>query len=602
MARRSYRTQKVLSETRGDGTRLLRSAYDLAPVTDSTNDWLHQWAARRPDGIFLAERSGPGWRRITYRETLDQVQALAARLVARGLDQTTPILILSGNSIDHALLTLAAHYVAIPTVPVAEQYSLLPGAEAQLRYITGLIDPGLVYAEDGETFARALTLEDMAGRPLMVSRNPQPGMQLLSDGDACSAAELQAAHAQVTPDTVAKILMTSGSTSNPKGVITTQRMLCANQAQYTGALPFLEDRPPVLVDWLPWNHVFGGSNNFNQVLAHGGSLYIDDGKPAPALIGRTVENLKLQSPTIAYNVPVGFGLLRDAMQSDPELKRALFGDLDMLFYAGAALPPDIWQDLDTIARELRGGDVMLTTCWGMTETAPACIFQHQPQPVPGLVGAPLPGVTVKLVPEQEDRFEVRVKGPNITPGYYRDPDKTADAFDDEGFFLTEDAMTLAEPHNPSAGLRFAGRIAEDFKLATGTWVRATALRLELLGALKPLVQDVILTGEGRDAVGVLILPAPDVLARCGDTATGGLLQDPGYSAGIARRLAPFADPARGSASRLTRALVLSDPPSMATGEITAKGNLNFRKLLLNRSDILDALYSDTHSGVIHLAN
>ena len=592
-----YRTQKVTRDVRGDGTILLQSGYPLAPVSDSTNEWLERWHAERPDSVFLAEREGEGWRHLTYGQALRQVQQLAAGLLAEGLGAETPILILSGNGIDHGLLALAAQYVGIPFVPVAEQYSLIPGAQAQLQYVLELIDPRLVYAVDGEAFASALALPQMAGRRRVVSRNATGDMTELSQLMRAPGPEVAAARAAVGPDTVAKILMTSGSTSNPKGVVTTQRMLCANQAQYVRALPFMDQRPPVLVDWLPWNHVFGGSNNFNQVLFHGGALYIDDGKPAPHLIGRSFENLKLVSPTIAYNVPVGFAQLRDRMQQDEELKQAYFRDLDMLFYAGASLPPDVWQDLSRMAREVRGADVMLTTCWGMTETAPACIFQHEPSAAPGMVGAPLPGVTVKMVPDEGDRYEIRVKGPNILPHYFRAPDKTAEAFDDEGFFLTGDAMTLADADNPNRGLKFAGRIAEDFKLATGIWVRATDLRLELLAALKPLALDVVITGDMRNEVGVLIFPTPATVPGLQDAAgfavNADLMQD------IAERLRRFSDPGRGSANRIARAAILTEPPSMAEGEVTAKGNLNFRKVQLRRQDLVQRLYEGSgHQGRI----
>ena len=287
------------------------------------------------------------------------------------------------------------------------------------------------------------------------------------------------------------------------------------------------------------------------------------------------------------------------MLSDDALKQACFSDLDMMFYAGAALPPDIWADMDRLAQQVRGNSVMLTTCWGMTETAPACIFQHEPASVAGLIGAPLPGVQLKLVPEQGERYELRVKGPNITPGYYRDPDRTAGEFDEEGFFLTGDAVSMADPTNASAGLRFAGRIAEDFKLATGTWVRATALRLELLSTLKPLVQDVILTGEGQHEAGVMILPSPTVLSDSRN-ASDGLLDDSGYATRIVERLEPFAAAGRGSAGRITRAIILSEPPSMAAGEVTAKGNLNFSRILANREQLLKRLYDDDDPAVLHL--
>jgi feruloyl-CoA synthase len=423
----NYRPQKARREDRPDGTILLSSVHDLAPYPARTADWLHRWADERPDTVFLGERSGDGWRVIRYAEALGMVRAIAAALLGRGLGPDTRILIVSGNGVDHGLLTLAAHYVGIPTVPVAEQYSLIPGAEVQLAQIAALIRPTLVFAEDAQRFGRAFALDALDGCDVITSRNATPGMTRFDDLLAGGSADIDAAAARVGPDDVIKILMTSGSTSAPKGVMTTQRMMCANQQMYIDALPFLSARPPRLLDWLPWNHVFGGSNNFNQMLANGGSLYIDDGKPTPALIGRTIENNRLMNGTIAYNVPIGFALLRDAMKTDDDLRRRYFEDLDMLFYAGASLPADVWQDLHAMGVEIRGQAPMMNTCWGLTETGPAAIFQAEPSDLPGVVGVPLAGVTAKLVPDGEGRFEVRVTGPSVMPGYFDDPDRTADS-------------------------------------------------------------------------------------------------------------------------------------------------------------------------------
>ncbi len=603
MARQqSYRPHKVQCEDRADGSILMRSDYALGQAADTTNDWLHRWAVDRPDGVFLAERSGAGWRELRYGAALEQVRALAGGLLARGLNADTPILIISGNGVDHGLLVLAAQYVGIPTVPVAEQYSLIPGAQKQLVYILGLIRPAMVFAEDGARFGASLALPEMEGLDIVVSRGAGPGMTLFDDlPNGASMADTDAAAAQIGPDTVAKILMTSGSTSNPKGVLTTQRMMCANQQMYAEVLSLLGARVPRLVDWLPWNHVFGGSNNFNQMLAFGGSLYIDAGKPVKALIGKTVENNLLMNGTIAYNVPVGFTLLRDEMRTNQALKQKYFEDLDMIFYAAASLPQDVWQDLVDMAAEVRDEPPLMTTCWGMTETAPACVFLQEPSDEAGVIGVPLPGVTAKLVPEGGARFELRVKGPNITPGYFRDADKTAAAFDDEGYFHTGDAMTLVDPADRSRGLRFDGRLSEDFKLTTGTWVRGAALRLEMLGLLAPLAADVVITGEGKSEVGLLIIPAAGLLGEGGGlTPDGGACLGALVQADIAGRLRGRAETARGSSNRVVRALILSEPASMAEGEITAKGNLNFRKLLDRRRDVLDRLYDDTDPAVIRI--
>jgi feruloyl-CoA synthase len=596
----TYRPHRVRCEDREDGSIVMQSTYALGRSVASTNDWLHRWANERPQAVFLAERSGEGWRNLSYEAALEQVRALAAALLARGLNKDTPILILSGNGIDHGLLALAAQYVGIPHVPVAEQYSLIPGAQRQLGYILDLIKPAMVFAEDGEKFAVPLSMPQMQGLDIVVSRGAGPGMILFDALAKGGAEDVDAAAANVGPDTVAKILMTSGSTSNPKGVLTTQGMMCANQQMYCEILPLLNARTPRLVDWLPWNHVFGGSNNFNQMLAYGGSLYIDGGKPVKGLIDKTFENNLLMNGTIAYNVPVGFALLRDEMRSNQALKQRYFEDLDMIFYAGASLPQDVWQDMMDMAAEVRDEPPLMTTCWGMTETAPACIFLQEPSDMAGVIGVPLPGVTAKLVPEGGARFELRVKGANITPGYFRDAEKTAAAFDNEGYFRTGDAMTLVDPDDRNRGLRFDGRLSEDFKLTTGTWVRGAALRLEMLGVLGPLAADVVVTGEGHAEVGLLIFPAAGLLSDGRLTPDGAACLGAGVHADIARRLTGKAKTAQGSSNKVVRALILSEPPSMADGEVTAKGNLNFRKLLERRRDTLTRLYDNTDPAVIRI--
>ncbi len=574
-----YQPHDVIREDRPDGSIHLRARAPLGEVAARTTDWLDHWADATPDAVFLAERDGAGWREVSYAEAQRQARGIAAGLLERGITQ--PILILTGNSVAHALLALGAQYVGVPFVPLAEQYALIPDARKQIDFAAALVRPGAVFVEDAEALAEVLGRESLRGLPVIAAR----------DLAAMSGPSIDAAHAAVGPDSVAKILMTSGSTSSPKGVLTTHRMMCTNQAQIAACLPFLRTRPPVLVDWLPWNHVFGGSHNFNMVLANGGALYIDGGKPVPALIGKTIENNRLKQGTISFNVPVGFAALRDAMKDDADFARAFFEDLDMLFYAGASLPQDVWTDLEAMARDVRGEMPLFTSSWGLTETAPAAILQHEPTDRSGVVGVPLPGVDVKLVPA-DDRYEVRVKGPSIFRGYLGDADRTAEAFDADGYFRTGDAMRFVEDGDPNQGLRFDGRISEDFKLMTGIWVRAAALRLELLSALKGVAQDVVLTGEEQSEVGVLIVPAPGL--------RDGAAEDRGALIVDAAPLAPLAEFTGGSAARITRALVLADPPSIADGEITAKGNLNFAKLKALRAGLVARLYDDADPAVIRV--
>ncbi|WP_415401526.1 feruloyl-CoA synthase [Tateyamaria sp. SN3-11] len=581
------RPHKVVREDRADGTILLRSGYEMSAVDTSTGVWLDRWAEAAPERVFLAERSGEGWRTLSYGEARERVRTVAAGLLARELDG--PILILSGNSVDHALLSLAAQYVGLVTVPVAEQYSLIPAAHGRLRYVVDLVKPALVYAADEAAYGDALAL---CGCPAVCSVLDGSGAvafdALHGDGD------VDAAHAAVGPDTVAKLLLTSGSTSNPKAVETTHGMMTTNQAQIRDGLPFVAARPPVLVDWLPWNHVFGGSHNFNLVLANGGTLYIDDGKPLPALFPRTVENLGKVSGTISFNVPVGFAQLVRAMEADADLRETYFRDLDMIFYAGASLPQETWRILERMALNTAGRMPLITSSWGLTETAPAALLQHEPAHGAGIVGVPMTGVTVKLVDDGAGRMDVRVKGNSIFARYHDNPRKTAEVFDDEGFFITGDAMRFVDPRDINRGLRFDGRLSEDFKLSTGTWVQAAQLRLEMLALLGALAQDVIVCGHGRDEVGILIVPGPEA----SDGTRDGAALCCAASANIRKRIEMQNMQTSGSARVVTRALVLADPPDMGAGEMTAKGNINFARLLERRADLVERLYDDNDPASI----
>ncbi|MGB0250479.1 MAG: feruloyl-CoA synthase [Paracoccaceae bacterium] len=598
----NFKPHDVSSEQRSDETLLLRSNAEMGDVVDTSADWLHRWSVEAPERIFLAERSGAGWREETYQSTLQKVRAIAASLLARGMGPDTPILIMSGNGVDHGLLTLAAHYVGVPTAPIAEQYALIPAARERLEHAISLVKPRMAYVVDADKFAHAITIDALAGVEIVASdvgsQSGVTGMDTLLQGD--SGVDIDAARGQVTPDSVVKILMTSGSTSAPKGVMTTQRMMCVNQTQIADSLPFLTERPPSVVDWLPWNHVFGGSHNFNMMLANGGSFYIDDGKPLKGLFDRTVENLKMVTGSLVFNVPVGFGMLLQALKSDQDLRQRFFQDLDMIFYAGASLPQDIWQGLEHMALDVKGEVPLMTSSWGLTETAPATMIQQEPTDRSGVIGVPMSGVTLKLIPEEDGRYEVRAKGPNIMPGYYNDPQKTAEAFDGEGYFITGDAMVFVDPDNVNAGMRFDGRISEDFKLLTGTWVRATALRMSLLGHFAPLAADLVITGQDKSDIGVLIFPNKEAIETAGHALddVDGMLSDPSLLTALRDRLAAWNEANASSSTRIARAALFAEPASLVDAEITAKGNLNFRKVLQRRSAILDHLYNGSHDAVI----
>ncbi len=589
-----YRAHDVIREDRADGTILLSATAPLGPVSDKTTDWLDNWAAKTPDAVFLAERSGAGWREATYMEARDRARAIAGGLLSLGLGVGTPIVILSGNSVDHGLLSLAAQYIGAPVVPVAEQYALIPTARTQIDHVCSIIKPAAVFAEDGDALADVLAREAFSGVRKLVSRGGAGDVHTLSQL-AAAGGDISDVEARIGPDTIAKILMTSGSTSSPKGVPTTHRMICVNQTQIAYSLPFLATHPPLILDWLPWNHVFGGSHNFNMMLANGGALYVDGGKPTPQLVGKTLENLRLKTGTMAFNVPLGFGMIRDELKKDADLRRRYFENLDMLFYSGASLPQDVWGDLEAMALEVRGDVPLFTSSWGLTETAPAVLLQHQPTDRSGVIGVPLPAQKVKLIPGEDNRYEVRVRGPNVFGGYLDSPEQTAEAFDEEGFFKTGDAMLFVDPENSSLGLKFDGRISEEFKLASGTWVRTARLRLDVLARLGETVSDVIITGVDRDDIGVFITPSAATREAADASDVGGALRIPSVEANLCEALLAIGG---SSSTSVARALILAEPLSMADGEITAKGSINSKKLLMRRAALVDRLYDDADPATI----
>ncbi len=589
---------QVTRKDHDNGTIVLGSGLPLGPVVRDTNAWLHRWAQEAPDRVFIAERLGPGWREVTYGEMLDATRATAAALLARGIGPGKPVAVLSGPSVNHAILMQAAQYIGAPIVPLAEQYSLIPEAHGRLQYCIEKVRPAMVYAEDGGAYGAALNLPFLDGIDKIVGHESTRGetqFETLLQGRPDAA--LDAAYAAVSPETLAKILFTSGSTSNPKGVPTTQRMLCVNQAQYLASLPFLGERRHVILDWLPWNHVFAGNSDFNMALSNGASLYLDGGKPVKGLFEKTLENLKLINATLSFNVPIAYALLVQSMREDADLRRRYFDDLDLIFYAGASLPADVWSALEDMAIAETGRVPMMTSSWGMTETAPAAIIHYQGGASTGMIGVPVPELEMKLIPEQPERYELRVRGPNIMAGYLDDPEKNAEAFDEDGFFVTGDAVRFVDPDDMLQGVLFDGRIGEEFKLLTGVWVQASRMRLNALSQLTGLVQDVVITGANRAEIGLLIFAAP-ALGLAGDGC--GTVTDPGYVAKIREALGVLGKSATGSSNRIARALVIDGPPSVGDGEITAKGSLNYRTILERRSALLERLYDDNDPAVIRL--
>jgi feruloyl-CoA synthase len=580
------------------GGHLLRSPQALQPYPRCLGDLLEKWARAAPQRTFLAERAPEGsWRQVTYGEALPAVRAIAQALLDRGLGARRPVLILSDNSLNFGLLLLGALHAGVPVAPVSPSYSLLSKDFARLKAVAELVHPGLVYAADGARFAPALAALGVAGERIVVDANPPPGAATFG---ALLAARpgpaVDAAFAAVGPDTVAKILFTSGSTGMPKGVINTQRMLCSNMQALHQIWPFLAEKPPVLVDWTPWNHTFGGNFCFGMILFQGGTFHIDGGKPAPGLIEKTAANLSDVAPTVYLNVPRGYDMLLPFLERDAALRRNFFSRLDLIFYAGAALPQNLWARLEALSIRETGGRVAMISSWGSTETAPMATSAHYPCERSGVIGLPVPGTEIKLTPSG-GKLELRVRGPNVTPGYWGRDDLTREAFDGEGFYRIGDAGRFADPADPAAGLEFDGRIAEDFKLTSGTWVHTGALRVRAIAAAAPVAQDAVVTGHDRAEVGLLIFPNPAGLrALCPDlppdAPLAAAVARPEVRARIRDALRALAAEERGSSLRPTRALLLEEPPQVDGNEITDKGYINQRAVLTRRAALVERLYAE----------
>jgi len=590
----------VAIERRGDGTVYIQNKDPLRAYAIRMTDRLVHWATVAPAHTFLAERgSDDAWRKLSYGETLDYVRILATSLLARGLSAERPLVILSGNDLDHALLGLAALYAGIPYAPLSPAYSLVSSDFGKLRHIVALTTPGLVFATDGALYGRAIAAAIPEEVEIVVQRNAVPGRgtTLLSSlMTAAADPAIEAAHAAIGPDTIAKILFTSGSTGLPKGVINTQRMLCANQEQIRTHFAYFRDGPPILLDWSPWNHTAGGNHNFNMALYNGGTFYIDDGRPLPGAIEATVRNLREVSPTWYFNVPRGYDALIPYLRQDEVLRRSFFRDVRVLYYAAASMAQHIWDALDEIASATYGERILMLTGLGSTETAPFALSAGHGMSGAGVVGLPAAGVELKLVP-REGKLDARIRGPNVTPGYWRQPELTAAAFDEEGYYRFGDALRFLDPEEPRKGLIFDGRIAEDFKLASGTWVNVGPLRAAFIDHFAPLIQDVVIAGLGRNEIGALVFPdaaacrqlCPD---RAPDATRAALFAHPALRAAFAARLRSLAAQSTGSSNRITRLLLLEEPPSLDRGEMTDKGSINQRAVLDNRASLVEELYAE----------
>jgi feruloyl-CoA synthase len=559
---------EVVAERLAGGVIHLRSPHALAPYPRTLTERLEHWAHRDPDRILFAQRNGDAWRTLSYAQALARAKRVGAALLERKLSAERPLVVLSGNDIEHALLHLGAMYAGIPYAPISPAYSLLSSDFGKLRYIFDLLTPGLVFAAGREPFSRAI--DAVAGKVEVIHSLPEaePGKAL------------DAAHARVGPESVVKFLFTSGSTGMPKAVINTQRMWCANQAMISTMFAFFQEEPPVIVDWAPWHHTAAGNHNLGLVIYNGGSYYIDEGKPLPGAIEATVRNLREIAPNWYFNVPKGYEALLPYLRSDAALRANFFSRLKILWFAGAGISQHVFDEIKALAFESCGETIPFLTGLGSTETAPFTMSRMWESGDASNMGLPPPGVDFKLVPI-EDKYEARLKGPHITPGYWRQRDITRQAFDEDGYYRLGDAFTFADPNDPGKGLLFKGRIAEDFKLATGTWVNVGPLRASFIEHFAPLVRDVVIAGDRRNEPAALVFLNSKI--------------DP---EDFLRRLKTFAQKSTGSSNCIRRAIVLDEPPSLDAGEMTDKGSINQRAVLSRRAALVEELYAGSSRVIV----
>ena len=596
---------KVDIEHLPGGGLILRSPMQLEPYAANLCSYLVEWAEQAPGRTFVAERTAAGeWRHLSYTDALTSTRALAQGLIDLGVSSAHPLMILSENSIDNALLQLAAMFVGLPVAPVSPAYSLMSQDFGKLMHVFDLLQPKAVFAADANVYSDALSALNTQGVCVVVKRNAPEGIdatpidQLLAT-EATDA--VNTAYSHVGPDTVAKILFTSGSTGLPKGVINTHRMMCSNQQAMAQVWPFISRRPPVLVDWLPWNHTFGGNHNFNMILRNGGTLYIDSGKPAPGLIEATIENLRDIAPTVYFNVPRGFQMLAPFLEKDPGLRDHFFSNLDTIFYAAAALPQDLWERIENLSLAAIGKKIAMTSAWGLTESAPLATSIHFPTSRAGVIGLPVPGTELKMLPNS-GKMELRLRGPCMTPGYFKRDDLTKEAYDDDGFYRTGDAGKFVDRDDPAKGILFDGRVAEDFKLLTGSWVSTGMVRIAAISACAEVIQDAVVTGHDRDEIGLLIIPNVVGIAKVAnlnsDAPLSDLLGNDKTRQILRGSLAAHNSQNPTSSTRIARVIFLEEPLNIDAGEITDKGYVNQRAVLERRHALVEQLYSDDEAAIL----
>ena len=590
--------QDVTLDRHKNGIIYAKSPHPLENVPRTITTPLLKWAKETPDAIVVARRGADGdWRKLTYAQFFARVEQIGAALLARGLSEERPVAILSGNSIEHLLLLVACMHVGVPVAPISTAYSLVSSDYGKLRYVLDLLTPGLIFADDGAAYGKAIRTVAPKAEIVTLTGGADLGATAFAALSLDAPEKVAAAHAAVGPDTIAKVLFTSGSTGMPKGVVNSQRMICADIAQAAFAMAEI-NKPQVLVDWLPWNHTFGSNQNIHLTLFSGGSLYIDDGKPTPGGFEATIRNLKEIAPTCYFNVRKGFELLAHRLAEDEQLRKNFFSRVKFFMYAGASLPQHVWDALERLAYETIGEKIRIVTGLGATETGPSVTFVTRGEVKAGMIGNPIPGCEIKLVPNV-GKLELRVRGPNITPGYWRQPDATAAAFDEEGFYKMGDAIRFVDVDNPQRGFAFDGRVSEDFKLMTGTWVSVGNLRASMIATFAPFLRDAVVAGHDREELTAILLLDPDgCRAKFSDLANSEpapLAAHAGLRTALAEKLKLFQSKSTGSSTRVSRIVVLDEHPSIDHGEVTDKGSINQRAALAHRAYLVQELYGEKPS-------
>ncbi len=586
----------IRMEQRPDGSYHIQSKIPLEDHPVRMTERFVHWAQTRPDRIFLAQRDEDGpWRTITYKEAFAHMLGIASWLSTQDLSPEKPLAIWSENSIEHALLALAALHTGLPYSPISPAYALRSKDFEKLKQVMDLLRPGLILVGDPVVFAPALKAAGQGVNVIASKTNPEHADLLTLDQviNTPVSPEVETAYESIQGDTVAKILFTSGSTGAPKGVINTHGNITTNWQQITQTFSFLKEDGLEFVDWLPWNHTFGGNHNFGLALYHGGTLYLDDGNPTPEGISKTVRNLRERKPTVYFNVPKGFEELIPYLRKEDSLRQQFFSNLKMLFYAGAGMPQHTWDALEELAMETIGEKILIGTGLGCTESSPSALFSSKPGGFAGLLGVPVPGLTLKLVPTS-GKLEARYKGGNVFPGYWRQPELTRAAFDEEGFYRTGDALKFSNPDDPNAGFLFDGRLTEDFKLSTGTWVHAAQLKARIIAAGAGLIQHVVLTGSDRPYIGALVFLHPvevqKILKDPYDRMT--YATHPLITEKINSLLDDLAGESSGSSNRIEKMIVADIELNLDKGEITDKGTINPAKIIQNHPEFVERIYGD----------